>query len=229
MIERTRADLAGGARSSARARGVRCRRQQRRTRGDLGRAVAQLQRAFPACAFRACYRNPAFGFEGEDFVNLVGVSDRAAARGGARDAAGGRGALRARARRAALGAARDGSGCAAVRGAGRATAGDQAAAARPACGAPTCSGRWPSSRPELMHPTDRRTIAELWQRFDRAAHPLSGTAALTARRVPPGRCCVRRRSASTCPVTNGASLTKNSAGARDCPPAEPARFSGCAR
>jgi 2-amino-4-hydroxy-6-hydroxymethyldihydropteridine diphosphokinase len=26
--------------------------------------------------------------------------------------------------------------------------------------------------PELMHPTEKMTIGELWQRFDRASHPL---------------------------------------------------------
>jgi 2-amino-4-hydroxy-6-hydroxymethyldihydropteridine diphosphokinase len=26
--------------------------------------------------------------------------------------------------------------------------------------------------PQLLHPTEQRTIAELWQQFDREAHPL---------------------------------------------------------
>jgi hypothetical protein len=26
--------------------------------------------------------------------------------------------------------------------------------------------------PEVVHPTEKLTIGELWQRFDRAAHPL---------------------------------------------------------
>jgi 7,8-dihydro-6-hydroxymethylpterin-pyrophosphokinase len=26
--------------------------------------------------------------------------------------------------------------------------------------------------PAVMHPTERLSIAELWQRFDRSAHPL---------------------------------------------------------
>jgi 7,8-dihydro-6-hydroxymethylpterin-pyrophosphokinase len=26
--------------------------------------------------------------------------------------------------------------------------------------------------PEVMHPTEHVTIGQLWQRFDRAAHPL---------------------------------------------------------
>lgn len=45
--------------------------------------------------------------------------------------------------------------------------------------------------PELVHPTEKMTIAELWQRFDRAAHPLleiepSLTNLHSDRRRPPG-------------------------------------------
>jgi len=30
--------------------------------------------------------------------------------------------------------------------------------------------------PQLLHPTEHTTIGELWQRFDRAAHPLEAVA-----------------------------------------------------
>lgn len=34
-------------------------------------AALALRQLFPDCAFSACYRNPAFGFQGADFVNAV--------------------------------------------------------------------------------------------------------------------------------------------------------------
>jgi 2-amino-4-hydroxy-6-hydroxymethyldihydropteridine diphosphokinase len=37
----------------------------------LSQAARALRRRFPDVRFSACYRNPAFGFEGPDFVNAV--------------------------------------------------------------------------------------------------------------------------------------------------------------
>ena len=100
---------------------------------NLGRAVAELQRAFPGVRFSPWYRNRAVGFEGDDFINLVaGFSTELSLEAGARHAAGHRGALRTRAQRAALGAALDGSGRAPVRGPGVRTSRGSA------CRGPTC-------------------------------------------------------------------------------------------
>ena len=42
--------------------------------------------------------------------------------------------------------------------------------------------------PQLVHPTAHLTIAELWRRFDQAAHPLERARSLDAT----SRCCDRR-------------------------------------
>jgi 2-amino-4-hydroxy-6-hydroxymethyldihydropteridine diphosphokinase len=38
---------------------------------NLGRALTELRREFPGLRASAAYRNPAFGFQGDDFINLV--------------------------------------------------------------------------------------------------------------------------------------------------------------
>jgi len=38
---------------------------------NLGRALAEMRREFRGLRSSAAYRNPAFGFEGADFINLV--------------------------------------------------------------------------------------------------------------------------------------------------------------
>src|SRR4029077_19428655 len=42
---------------------------------NLGRAVEEIGREFPAARFSPWYRNRASGFEGEDFINLVAAFD----------------------------------------------------------------------------------------------------------------------------------------------------------
>src|SRR5437879_11803330 len=80
---------------------------------NLALAVSQLQREFPAVRFPPWYRNRAVGFEGDDFINLVAgfATDlpvrEVVARLHAIEAQCGR-------QRAALGAALDGSRCAAL-------------------------------------------------------------------------------------------------------------------
>jgi 2-amino-4-hydroxy-6-hydroxymethyldihydropteridine diphosphokinase len=40
-------------------------------------AARELQRRFPGAKFSSCYRNPAYGFEGADFINAVAGFDTA--------------------------------------------------------------------------------------------------------------------------------------------------------
>ena len=73
--------------------------------------------------------------------------------------------------------------------------------------------------PDLLHPTERQTIGELWQRFDRAAHPMvqvRGRLIYQPMLRPPS-------TARICPVTNGASWAKKST-ARATSSADPMRL-----
>ena len=123
LARRRRGDRAHARRPAARrrgaerARGLRRRRQQRRRpSSNLARAVAELARAFPGVRFSPWYRNRAVGFEGDDFINLVaGFNTELPLHAGARALQAIETAVRPAARRAALGAALDGPGRAAVR------------------------------------------------------------------------------------------------------------------
>ena len=139
---------------------------------NLSRAVAELQRAFPDVRFSPWYRNRAVGFEGDDFINLVaGFST-----GLALDEV----LTTLQAIEARCGRARD-----APRWAPRSMDLDvllygDLVCERPGIRLPRPDllkraymlGPLAALAPGVMHPTEQRTIGELWQRFDRAAHPL---------------------------------------------------------
>ena len=139
---------------------------------NLARAVAQLRREFPGTRFSPWYRNRAAGFEGDDFINLV---------------AGFRTDLtlpevleRLHAIELKCGRERD-----APRWAPRSMDLDVLLFGELVCDEPRVKvprpdllkraymlGPLAALAPGVVHPTEQRTIGELWQRFDRAAHPL---------------------------------------------------------
>jgi 2-amino-4-hydroxy-6-hydroxymethyldihydropteridine diphosphokinase len=139
---------------------------------NLTRAVAELQHAFPGVRFSPWYRNRAVGFEGDDFINLVaGFSTELPLE-----------AVLAtlQAIEARCGRARD-----APRWAPRSMDLDvllygDLVCERPGIRLPRPDllkraymlGPLAALAPGVMHPTEQRTIGELWQGFDRAAHPL---------------------------------------------------------
>jgi 2-amino-4-hydroxy-6-hydroxymethyldihydropteridine diphosphokinase len=138
----------------------------------LAMAVRELERQFPGLRLSPWYRNTAVGFEGEDFINLV---------------AGFATALpvdevlqRLHAIETLCGRPRE-----APRWAPRSMDLDVLLYGDLVCQAPHLKlprpdllkraymlGPLADLAPDLVHPTEKRTIGELWQRFDRAAHPL---------------------------------------------------------
>jgi len=135
-------------------------------------AVAELQREFPGVRFSSWYRNRAHGFEGDDFINLVagfttelGVQEVLER-------------LHAIERRCGRG--RD-----APRWAPRSMDLDVLLYGDLECDLPGLRlprpdllkraymlGPLAEIAPQVRHPTTGLTIGELWQRFDREAHPL---------------------------------------------------------
>jgi 2-amino-4-hydroxy-6-hydroxymethyldihydropteridine diphosphokinase len=138
----------------------------------MRRAVAQLEREFPGVRFSSWYRNRAHGFQGDDFINLVAgfatglpvqdVLER----------------LHAIERRCGRG--RD-----APRWAPRSMDLDVLLYGDLQCEQPQLQlprpdllkraymlGPLAELAPAVVHPTAGVTIGELWQRFDRDAHPL---------------------------------------------------------
>jgi 2-amino-4-hydroxy-6-hydroxymethyldihydropteridine diphosphokinase len=162
-------------------------------RENLARAVAALRHEFPGVRFSSWYRNRAVGFEGEDFINLVAAFDTelplpqvlarlhaieelcGRPRGGAGGGPGG-----------GVGGGRP---PAAPRWAPRSMDLDVLLYGDLVCDEPTVKvprpdllkraymlGPLAQLAPQLLHPTEHTTIGELWQRFDRAAHPLEAVA-----------------------------------------------------
>ena len=139
---------------------------------NLARAVAELTREFPGARFSPWYRNRAVGFEGDDFINLV---------------AGFNTVLPVSEVLAQLHAieVRCGRPRAAPRWAPRSMDLDVLLYGDLVCDEPGLKlprpdllkraymlGPLAALAPEVMHPTEHVTIGQLWQRFDRAAHPL---------------------------------------------------------
>ncbi|HJS89354.1 MAG TPA: 2-amino-4-hydroxy-6-hydroxymethyldihydropteridine diphosphokinase [Steroidobacteraceae bacterium] len=138
----------------------------------LAMAVRELERQFPGARFSPWYRNPAVGFEGADFINLVAgfeteltISEVLA---------------RLHAIEALCGRPRE-----APRWAPRSMDLDVLLYGDLVCQEPHLKlprpdllkraymlGPLAALAPEVVHPTAGKTIGELWQRFDRAAHPL---------------------------------------------------------
>ncbi len=139
---------------------------------NLALASRELRREFPDVAFSPWYRNRAVGFEGADFINFVaGFSTSLPLE-----------ALLARlhAIEALCGRPRD-----APRWAPRTMDIDVLLYGELICDTPAVKlprpdllkrafmlGPLAALAPDLLHPTEKVTIGELWQRFDRAAHPL---------------------------------------------------------
>ena len=138
----------------------------------LALAVAELAREFPGARSSPWYRNRAVGFEGADFINLAvgfttGLPVHAVLE-------------RLHAIEARCGRARD-----APRWAPRTMDLDVLLYGELVCDESGLKlprpdllkraymlGPLAALAPEVMHPTAHLTIGELWQRFDRSAHPL---------------------------------------------------------
>jgi 2-amino-4-hydroxy-6-hydroxymethyldihydropteridine diphosphokinase len=138
----------------------------------LARAAGELEREFPGARFSPWYRNRALGFEGEDFINLVAgfataldVSEVLS---------------RLHAIEALCGRPRE-----AQRWAPRSMDLDVLLYGDLVCQEPHLKlprpdlvkraymlGPLAALAPEVVHPTELKTIGELWRRFDQAAHPL---------------------------------------------------------
>lgn len=138
----------------------------------LAMAVRELERQFPGIRFSRWYRNRAVGFEGEDFINLVA--------GFATDLPIAELLQVLHAIEALCGRPR-----AAPRWAPRSMDLDvllygDLVRQEPHLKLPRPDllkraymlGPLAELAPDLVHPTERRTIGELWRRFDRAAHPM---------------------------------------------------------
>ena len=138
----------------------------------LEMAVRELERQFPGVRFSPWYRNRAVGFEGEDFINFVAgfPTERPLSE-----------VLQTlHAIEALCGRPRE-----APRWAPRSMDLDVLLYGDLICQEPHLKlprpdllkraymlGPMAALAPEVVHPTEGQTIAELWQRFDRAAHPL---------------------------------------------------------
>ena len=135
-------------------------------------AAAELRREFPDVRFSPWYRNQAVGFEGDDFINFVAgfttdlPVEEVLARFHAIEALCGRppGAPRWAPRSMDLDILLYGD---LLRNEPRLKLPRPDLLKRPFMLGPLAD-----IAPELVHPTEKVTIAELWRRFDRAAHPL---------------------------------------------------------
>jgi 2-amino-4-hydroxy-6-hydroxymethyldihydropteridine diphosphokinase len=139
---------------------------------NLTRAMGELAQAFPGTRFSRAYRNRAVGFEGEDFINLVAGFDTDQP-------------IRAVLAQLHGIETRCGRPRSAPRWAPRSMDLDVLLYGDLICEEPDLRlprpdllkraymlGPLAELAPGVMHPTAHLTIGELWQRFDRDAHPL---------------------------------------------------------
>jgi 2-amino-4-hydroxy-6-hydroxymethyldihydropteridine diphosphokinase len=139
---------------------------------NLWLALAALAREFPGVRFSPWYRNRAVGFEGEDFINLVAGFDTSLPVQAVVE--------KLHAIETACGRERD-----APRWAPRSMDLDVLLYGDLVCNEPRLKlprpdllkraymlGPLAQLAPDVVHPTSHQTIGELWQRFDRASHPL---------------------------------------------------------
>jgi len=149
-------------------------------------ATREITRAFPDARFSPWYQNPAAGFEGSDFINLVAAFDTELSVDEL--------LVILRAIEALCGRPRG-----APRWAPRTMDLDVLLYGDLVCRRPDLTlprpdlltraymlGPLADLAPQLVHPGAGVTIAELWQRFDQAAHPLERVAPeATSRRCDP--------------------------------------------
>lgn len=139
---------------------------------NLARATRELRREFPNVRFSPWYRNRAVGFAGADFINCVAEFTTELPI----DAV----LSRLHTIEALCGRLRD-----APRWAPRSMDLDVLLYGDVVCDTPHLKlprpdllkrafmlGPLAALAPDVVHPTEKLTIGELWQRFDRAAHPL---------------------------------------------------------
>jgi len=139
---------------------------------NLARALAELARAFPGARSSSWYRNRAVGFAGADFINLVVGFDTELPLPAVLE--------RLQAIEALCGRGRD-----APRWAPRSMDLDvllygDLVSEEPAVRVPRPDllkraymlGPLAELAPEVIHPSARASIGELWRAFDQAAHPL---------------------------------------------------------
>ena len=138
----------------------------------LAMATRELERQFPGVRSSPWYRNRSVGFEGEDFINFVA--------GFSTELAVAEVLARLHAIEVLCGRPRE-----APRWAPRSMDLDVLLYGNLICQEPRLKlprpdllkraymlGPLAALAPELVHPTERETIGQLWQRFDRAAHVL---------------------------------------------------------
>jgi 2-amino-4-hydroxy-6-hydroxymethyldihydropteridine diphosphokinase len=138
----------------------------------MRRAVAELEREFPGLRLSSWYRNRAAGFDGDDFINLVAGFSTALP-------------VKAVLERLHAIESRCGRGRDAPRWAPRSMDLDVLLYGDLVCELPELKlprpdllkraymlGPLAELAPGVRHPTAGLTIGELWQRFDREAHPL---------------------------------------------------------
>ncbi len=139
---------------------------------NLGIAARELERQFPGVRFSPWYRNRAVGFEGEDFVNFVAGFATELPVPEVLKALHAIEALCGRAREAPRWAPRSMDLDVLLYG--------DLVSREPHLELPRPDllkraymlGPLAALAPDLVHPTERQTIAQLWRRFDRAAHLL---------------------------------------------------------
>jgi 2-amino-4-hydroxy-6-hydroxymethyldihydropteridine diphosphokinase len=141
--------------------------------GNVAQAARELKRRFPDAKFSAWYRNPAVGFEGDDFINgVVGFTTDLPLRSVIEQL---------HAVEALCGRERN-----APRWAPRAMDLDVLLFDNVVCAEPTMKlprpdllkrpymlGPLAEIAPEVVHPTAGLTIGELWEQFDRDSHVMT--------------------------------------------------------
>lgn len=147
---------------------------------NLARAFAELARRFPGLRSSGWYRNAAVGFSGADFINAVVGFDTDHTLEQVLEQLHAVEALCGRARAAPKWAPRAMDLDVLLYG-DRVCEGSPATLPRPdLLQRAYMLGPLAEIAPDVRHPTAHSTIAELWARFDRAAHPLIRVAAPAA-------------------------------------------------
>lgn len=150
----------------------------------LARAVDELARSFPGARFSAWYRNRAAGFTGDDFINLAAGFDTVEPLEEVLSELHRIEALCGRAREAPRWAPR-------TMDLDVLLYGDRVCAGRVTLPRPDLLtraymlGPLAELAPDVRHPTLGVTMGELWQRFDRDAHPLERLASSHSAPHPP--------------------------------------------